>query len=127
MPKKGNEEKRRSHRAPVSIRIDYSTVDEFFWDFARNINEGGLFVESNHPLPVGTTVQLKFYLPNQDAPLNSTGEVVWVNPPPGKDTPPTVEGNGEAVEKPGMGIEFRGLSESGKEAINRLVRELKKG
>lgn len=123
----GNEDKRRSHRAPVSIRIDYSTVDEFFWDFARNINEGGLFVETNHLLPVGTTVQLKFYLPNQDAPLKSTGEVVWVKNSPGKDTPPGEEGNGGTVEKPGMGIEFRGLNESGKEAINRLVRELKKG
>lgn len=125
MPKKGNEDQRKSHRAPVSIRIDYSTIDEFFWDFARNINEGGLFVESNHPLPVGTTVQLKFYLPSQDAPLNSTGEVVWVKETAGKVSPPA--GEGEAVEKPGMGIEFRGLNEAGKEAINQLVRELKKG
>ncbi|NOY54313.1 MAG: TIGR02266 family protein, partial [Deltaproteobacteria bacterium] len=75
---KNGKDQRKSNRVPVSIRIDYSTVDQFFWDFARNINEGGLFVESNHPLPVGTTVQLKFYLPNRDAPLNSTGEVVWV-------------------------------------------------
>ncbi len=120
-----NKDHRKSDRAPVSIRIDYSTVDEFFWDFARNINEGGLFVESNHPLPIGTRVQLKFYLPNRDAPLNSTGEVVWVKPLPDPADPS--EGGETRGEKPGMGIEFRGLNQEGKEAINRLVRELKKG
>ncbi|NOY53479.1 MAG: hypothetical protein GXP58_07655, partial [Deltaproteobacteria bacterium] len=77
------------------------------------------------PLPVGTTVQLKFYLPNRDAPLNSTGEVVWVKDLPAADGAAEAEDN--RAEKAGMGIEFRGLNREGKEAINRLVRELKKG
>jgi type IV pilus assembly protein PilZ len=109
-------EKRRSDRAPVSIRVDYSTVDELFWDFARNINEGGIFVETGSPPPLGTTVRLKFYIPNRDEPIESMGEVVRV------ETEAGAKGS-----RPGMGIEFRGLDRQAKEAINSLVRELRKG
>lgn len=128
MPLGRKEDKRKSHRAPVSIRIDYSTVDQFFWDFAKNINEGGLFVESNRPLPIGTMVELKFYLPNRESPVETSGEVVWVKTSSGGEAyTPTADDPEGSTDKPGMGIEFRGLNKTGKEAINNLVKELKKG
>lgn len=112
-------DKRQSPRAPVSIRIDYSTVDQFFWDFAGNINEGGVFVESSRPLDVGSTVQLKFFLPNLEAPVETTGEVIWTDQT-GSGQDPTSTG------KPGMGIQFKELDEKSKAAINHLIKELKK-
>ena len=39
-------ERRKSERTDLVVRVDYQTVDELFSEFARNINEGGLFVES---------------------------------------------------------------------------------
>ena len=102
------------------MRIDYSTVDSFFWDFARNINEGGLFVETDSPLPVGTLVQLKFYLPGLDAPVETQGEVVWVGR--GGETGSHSE---DTPARPGMGIQFKELSAESKEAINRLVQTLR--
>lgn len=113
-------EKRKAHRSPVSIRIDYSTVDQFLWNFASNINEGGLFVESNNPLDVGTVVQLKFYLPNIDSPIKATGEVVWTG-----NNEPDNFGEESGPEKQGMGIRFKNLDEQSKAAINHLVQELR--
>ena len=40
-------ERRRSERAPVTVRIEYATVDALFSDFTRDINEGGIFVETD--------------------------------------------------------------------------------
>lgn len=115
------EDKRHSPRAPVSIRIDYSTVDQILWDFARNINEGGLFVESNNPLEVGTQVQLKFYLPDLESPIETIGEVLWVG-----DSSSNKNGNTPSPGKKGMGIVFKELNKENKAAINLLVKELKK-
>ena len=43
-----------AERTDLLVRVDYQTVDEFFSEFARNINEGGVFVESDTPHPLGT-------------------------------------------------------------------------
>jgi type IV pilus assembly protein PilZ len=120
-PMAHDSEKRRTPRAPVSIRIDYSTVDQVLWDFASNINTGGVFVESNNPLEVGTLVHVKFYLPDLDSPIETTGEVVWVGIREAEDE--DMEGS---PGKPGMGIVFKELDSQSKTAINRLVKELRK-
>lgn len=105
----GTGEKRRSDRAPVVVRVDYSTVDAFFSDFTRNINEGGMFIETDEPCTVDELVTLQFQLPGGDEPVRVRGRVVW------SDT-------GEA---PGMGIEFEGLDAATRARINQLVRRLR--
>jgi hypothetical protein len=42
-------ERRRSNRAEMVVHIDYATVDELFSEFTRDINEGGLFIETEKP------------------------------------------------------------------------------
>ena len=44
----------------------------------RNISLGGLYLESASPLPIGTTVQLRFQLPTQPEPVEVAGDVRWV-------------------------------------------------
>lgn len=105
-------ERRRSDRADLVVRVDYQTVDELFSDFACNINEGGIFVESETPHEVGTTVDLQFKLPGSSEPVRVKGTVVRVSP--GRD--------GEA---PGMGIEFEDLDGSARRRIDDLVRTLR--
>jgi type IV pilus assembly protein PilZ len=108
----GGAERRRSERAELVVRVDYQTVDELFSDFARNINEGGIFVESDTPHEVGTTVDLQFKLPGSSEPVRVKGTVVRVSP--GRD--------GEA---PGMGVEFEDLDGAARGRIDELVRTLR--
>lgn len=105
-------DKRRSGRAPLVVRVDYSTVDTFFSEFTTNINEGGLFIETDAPAPIGTRVVLQFALPGTHDPLKLDGRVVWASP----------EGSAEA---PGMGIEFENLDELSRRRINEVVRSLR--
>jgi len=104
-------ERRRAERADLVVRVDYQTVDEFFSEFARNINEGGLFVESETPHPLGTRVDLQFQLPGSDEPAQVVGTVVR-----------TSDGSSEP---PGMGIEFDELDGQTRQRVDQLVRRLR--
>ena len=105
-------ERRKSDRLDLVVRVDYQTVDQLFSDFARNINEGGIFVETETPHEVGTRVALQFQLPGNDAPIRVNGTVVHV----------TRDGRGEP---PGMGVEFGELDRDARQRIDALVRRLR--
>jgi len=105
-------ERRRSERTDLIIRVDYQTVDELFSDFVRDINEGGIFVESEAPHELGTSVDLQFRLPGNEEPVRVKGAVVRVS-------------QGRDGDAPGMGIEFEGLDASTRQRINDLVRTLR--
>ena len=105
-------ERRRTQRAPVTVRIEYSTVDALFSDFTRNINEGGVFIETDCPGEIDTVVHLRFRLPGTREALKVTGRVAWIEP--GADGKPE-----------GMGVEFENLSASDRERINDLVARLR--
>ena len=110
----GETERRRSERADYVVRVDYKTVDELFSEFARNINEGGLFVETDTPPDVGSLVALEFKIPGSDEPIQVMGRVVRAS-------------QGESGEIPGMGIEFENLDGQSRDLINDLVRNLRVG
>lgn len=106
-------DRRSAPRLPVHIRIDYQTVDAFFSEFASNINQSGLYIKTNKPLPPGTRLDIQFLLPNNSRPVQVEGEVVWVNEKTTKGI------------NPGMGIRFEELEPEAKRQINDLVRALK--
>lgn len=100
------EDRRQTTRAPVTVRIEYETVDSLFSEFTRNINEGGVFIETEKPLGLDEQVQLQFHLPAGAEPVKVSGRVV-------------------RVEQTGMGIEFDELDRAARERINRLVVQLR--
>ncbi len=107
-------DRRKSDRADLVVRVDYYTVDELFSEFARNINEGGLFVETDTPHPIGTEVHLQFHVPGAEEPLRVVGRVVRTS--------------GEDRNEPnGIGIEFDDLDRQARQRINQLVRSLRTG
>ena len=65
-------DRRKTPRADVIVRVDYQTVDQLFSEFARNINEGGLFVETDTAPEVGTPVELQFKIPGSVEPIQVT-------------------------------------------------------
>ncbi len=105
-------ERRRAPRADVTLRIEYATVDELFSEFTRDINEGGLFVETEKLQPPGTEVALQFRLPGSDEVLTTLGRVVRVS-------------QGKSGVPSGMGIEFDELTPDDRERIDRIVRTLR--
>ncbi len=107
-------DKRRYDRAEYVFRVDYSTPEALFNEFAENISEGGLFIKTPRPLEVGTEIVIEFLLPLLDEPIRVRGRVEWHTGLPGvrKSTP-------------GMGVSFQSLSKEDKEKINRIVRTLK--
>ena len=105
-------ERRSSPRADLVVRVDYQTTDALFSEFARDINEGGLFVETDTPPPAGTSVELEFKLPGADQLIEVLGRVVR-----------TVEG--DSGETNGMGIEFDDLNAEVRQQINGIVRKLR--
>jgi type IV pilus assembly protein PilZ len=106
-------ERRSSPRAEIVVRVNYQTVDALFSEFASNINEGGIFVETEDPQPIGTAVELEFKLPGSDQPVEVVGRVVR-----------TTE-EGEHSQVSGMGIEFESLSVEASQRIDEIIRELR--
>lgn len=74
----------------------------------RNLSLGGVFVEVVDPIPVQTTIQVRFRVPTQAEVIDVTGEVRWVEKPlePGRAT--------------GLGIRFHGLRARDVWALNRF-------
>ena len=108
-------ERRSSPRADIVVRVNYQTVDSLFSEFARNINDGGLFVETDTPQPVGTSVELEFKLPGADRPIEVIGNVVR-SIDSDQATPDGVAG---------MGIEFENLDSDVREQINEIIQRLR--
>jgi uncharacterized protein (TIGR02266 family) len=107
-------DRRRSERSQLTVRVDYTTVDEVFSEFTRDINEGGLFIETEKPPPTGTEVSMYFSLPGSEEAVHTIGRVVRINA-------------GEDGEPPGMGIEFDDLTGESRNHINDLIRGLRAG
>jgi uncharacterized protein (TIGR02266 family) len=106
------EDRRRSNRTELIVRVDYATVDELFSEFTSDINEGGLFIETEKPREAGTEVSLHFNLPGTDRVVQTNGTVIRVS-------------DGSDGSPPGMGIEFEELPEEARAHINQVIRALR--
>jgi len=107
----GGIERRQYERFDTSISVDYSSGDTFLFSYIQNISEMGIFIRSDTPLPIGTTLELRF-TPDGQVPMEVIGEVTWINPyrPFGDNL------------NPGMGVRFRDLNADLRERIVALVR-----
>ncbi len=105
-------ERRSSPRTDLVVRVNYQTVDDLFSEFARNINDGGIFIETETQQPIGSGVQLEFKLPGSDRPIEVAGRVVRAEP-----------GRSSGVR--GIGIEFENLDSEVRQQINEIVRKLR--
>ncbi len=108
-------ERRATPRADFVVRVNYQTVDSLFSEFARNINDGGIFVETDAPQPIGTSVELEFKLPGAGQPIEVVGNVVR-----------TVSADQvKSVGVAGMAIEFENLGSDVRQQINEIIQKLR--
>ena len=105
-------ERRSAERVELMVRIEYSTVDEMFSEFTRDINEGGLFIETEDPRPVGTEIALYFNLPGGEGGIETMGRVVRTT-------------DRDSANPSGMGVEFDDLTGGNRLKIDKLIRGLR--
>jgi type IV pilus assembly protein PilZ len=96
------------------VRVDYSTVDDFFSEFTQNINEGGMFIETESPAELDSLVHLQFALPGEAEPVKALGRVIRVV-------------TSDDVEPPGMALEFEQMDGETRSRIDAIVQQLKAG
>lgn len=100
-------EKRHSKR--VAVNREFASIEEFITEYVSDISEGGVFIRSDDPLPVGTRVDLRFTVIVSDfETIEGIGEVVRVVPP----------GGGEPA---GMGVVFTELTSYSQKLVEHLL------
>lgn len=100
---------RQHRRAPVPMEVHYRTTGSFLVSYSLNLSMGGLFLETDELLPIGTHLAVRFTVPGADAPVETTAHVVWVRPPSPEGGPP------------GLGLQFDRLEDHIGTLIDRLV------
>jgi uncharacterized protein (TIGR02266 family) len=95
-------------RVPVALAVRYWTRDELKDRYIHVLGEGGLFVSTVDPLPVGSEMDLEVELAQKGTSFKVKGQVVWVN-------------EGEDHSKRGMGIKFSNLTYDQKRYVYGLV------
>ncbi len=105
-------ERRRARRVPVQIQIRYKTADGFFQDYIRNLSLGGIFIETEKPLPMNTKLKVEFRLPEMRAPITASGMVVHT-----LHVGPTKKSS-----VAGMGIRFSALEPSSRQMLESYLR-----
>ncbi len=101
----------------TKVHLEFEKFSGFITEYSQNISEGGMFVKSKAPLPVGTVVSFEFKLKDNFSLIQGMGQVTWVR------------SNSVDPNSPnGMGIRFRELSPQSKQLISTMVQNvLKKG
>ena len=91
----------------VDVNHEFHAIEEYIAEYVSNISQGGVFIRSKNPLPLGTRVMLKFSIIVDDV--------------------ETVEGEGEVVrvergpKEMGMGVAFTRLTAQSKELIDGII------
>ncbi len=104
-------ERRRSPRIPIRIQIEYETPEGFFQDYMRNLSLGGIFIETQRPLPVHTRLKVQFRLPDMNVPIMADGVVVH-----------TLRVGRSKAPGGGMGIRFSDVDRHGRELLEEYLK-----
>ena len=84
---------------------------------ARNISPGGIFLEINEPLPLGSSLRIYFSMTHEDASITASGEVknhYFLN---------FASKNGLASIT-GMGVRFTQFDNNGEEIIEKSIHKI---
>ena len=101
---------REKRRLPIRLQVTYGAVEGPANTFTKDINEEGLFLFTDKPLPETSQIHMLVAVPGKQQPLSLVGKVSH-----------TILA--EDDEPPGMGIVFT-LEDAQREALVGVIREL---
>lgn len=111
-------ELRRSPRVVLNealrFQLDDATEPMFWTGLARNISNGGLFVNTYNIPEIGTHIHVKFKVPWLDEVIELAAEVMWARP----------EGVAADPNRVGFGACFVGLDAEMERAIDHYLKNV---
>lgn len=113
---KSSKDNRDGNRIPIQLLVDYKSDGHYLFDFCRDLGTGGVFIETNKPMPQGSEIDLTFTIPDSKKTLTTKGQVIWVQEPL---THKVSDKNGSPT--PGMGVQFKGFSENQRALLEEFV------
>ncbi|KUG22194.1 response regulator receiver [hydrocarbon metagenome] len=97
------DERRINKRLDTKFKISYVHEHDYLISFTKNISADGMFVETENPPAVGSTIKLIFSIGNLKK-IEINAEVMWVN-------------KGPLSKDHGMGLKFLNMPAKDKDAI----------
>jgi uncharacterized protein (TIGR02266 family) len=97
------DECRINKRANIKFEISYVHENDYLISFTKNISADGMFVETEKPLAVGSTIKLILSIGNLKK-IEINAEVMWIN-------------KGALSKDHGMGLKFLNMPARDKDAI----------
>lgn len=104
-------EGRSGRRIPIQLLVDYKSEGNYLFDFCRDLGTGGVFIQTNKPLPTGSAIDLTFTIPDSKETLTAKGTVIWVQ---GQIN------NNEASA--GMGVQFAAFTNEQRKMLEEFVK-----
>ena len=101
---------REKRRLPIKLAVTYGAIEGPASTFTKDINEEGVFLFTDRPLPETSQVHMLLSLPDRAQPLSLIGKVSH-----------TIVAHDD--EPPGMGIVFD-LDDAARDQLTEIVREL---
>lgn len=102
---------RRSVRLAVKVRVTYETLDDFLSDYTANVSLGGMFIQTDRPLPIGSRFRLRFEIPERRCTVETTATVRWLS-------------QSQDGLTDGMGVIFDALSDADERRVEKWLRAL---
>ncbi|GAB4570564.1 MAG: hypothetical protein Tsb0020_25450 [Haliangiales bacterium] len=104
---------RKSKRNPVTLRIKFKSanLEQFIERYAVDVSQGGIFIRTREPLPIGTTLRFEFQLRDESPLITGEGTVVWI-----REHNPTQSG-----VAPGMGVRFDRLTDASQSVLGKIL------
>ncbi len=104
------DERRINKRIDTKFEISYVHKNDYLISFTKNISAEGMFVETENPPEVGSTIKLIFSIGNFKK-VEVDAEVIWVN-------------KGPLSHDHGMGLKFLDMSASDKDALLKEINKI---
>lgn len=106
---------RQGKRSPVTLKIKFKseTFEQFIERYAVDVSQGGIFIRTKEPLPVGQQMKFEFQLRDQSPLIAGEGTVVWT-----RENDPS-----RPAIAPGMGVRFDRLADGSQGVLERILTE----
>jgi uncharacterized protein (TIGR02266 family) len=114
-PEEDHQNRRNTDRVPFKIKVEYVSGGTTVTEEAQDVSLKGMFIRTDTPLSVGDPLVVSLSLPESTATLTLPTRVKWVSAFGSLEHP-----------RPGMGVEFTGLDDRRRRALETLLKPASK-